>query len=170
MKKLYKIIIALVVIVGVLAFSVKPILKNISYGIDLQGGFEILYRVEPLVEGETITDEDMQNTYKAITNRIDTLGVAEPVITIEGNNLIRVQLPGEKNEDSARERIGTPAVLSFRDVDDNLLMTSDVLGKGGATVGYNTKGGAKNVGESTTKAAILCTIYVLFVLYNVHNE
>lgn len=30
-----------------------------------------------------------------------------------------------------------------------------------ATVGYNTRGGAKNVGESTTKSAILCTIYLL---------
>ena len=30
-----------------------------------------------------------------------------------------------------------------------------------ATVGYNTRGGAKNVGESTTKSAILCTIYIL---------
>jgi len=30
-----------------------------------------------------------------------------------------------------------------------------------ATVGYNTRGGAKNVGESTTRAAILCTVYVL---------
>ncbi len=31
-----------------------------------------------------------------------------------------------------------------------------------ATVGYNTRGGAKNVGESTTKAAITCTVYILF--------
>lgn len=30
-----------------------------------------------------------------------------------------------------------------------------------ATVGYNTRGGAKNVGESTTKSAILCTVYIL---------
>ncbi len=30
-----------------------------------------------------------------------------------------------------------------------------------ATVGYNTQGGAKNVGISTTKSAILCTIYIL---------
>lgn len=30
-----------------------------------------------------------------------------------------------------------------------------------ATVGYNTRGGAKNVGESTTKSAIVCTVYVL---------
>lgn len=30
-----------------------------------------------------------------------------------------------------------------------------------ATVGYNTKGGAKNVGLSTTKASILCCVYIL---------
>ena len=30
-----------------------------------------------------------------------------------------------------------------------------------ATMGYNTKGGAKNVGESTTKSSILCTVYIL---------
>lgn len=30
-----------------------------------------------------------------------------------------------------------------------------------ATVGYNTKGGAKNVGESTTRSAILCTLFLL---------
>ena len=30
-----------------------------------------------------------------------------------------------------------------------------------STAGYNTRGGAKNVGESTTKSAILCTVYIL---------
>ena len=30
-----------------------------------------------------------------------------------------------------------------------------------ATVGYNTRGGAKNVGESTTKSSVLCTVYIL---------
>lgn len=30
-----------------------------------------------------------------------------------------------------------------------------------ATVGYNTTGGAKNVGDSTTKSAILCTVFLL---------
>ena len=30
-----------------------------------------------------------------------------------------------------------------------------------STVGYNTRGGAKDVGISTTKSAILCTVYIL---------
>ena len=41
------------------------------------------------------------------------LGVSEPEITIEGNK-IRVKLPGVTDENEARERLSTPAVLTFR--------------------------------------------------------
>ena len=140
MKKLLKPICLLVVILIACAFLIKPTLNKLSFGIDLKGGFEILYNVEPLVEGETITQDDLQNTYKAIVNRIDILGVSEPVITIEGDNLIRIQLPGVSNEEEARNRISTTAVLSFRDTEDNLLMTSDVLGRNGAKAQQNPKG------------------------------
>lgn len=139
MKKLLKPILITLVVLIVSGLLVIPALKNISYGIDLQGGFEILYNIEPLEEGAKLTQDDLDNTYKAIVNRIDTLGVSEPVIAFEGSNLIRIQLPGVSNEDEARERISTTAVLSFRDTDDNLLMTSDVLGRGGATVEYDQK-------------------------------
>ena len=138
MKKMKWPIIILVIIIAIGGFIIKPILNHISYGIDLQGGFEILYRVEPLVEGNTVTTDDLEETYKAIVKRIDTLGVSEPVITIEGDNLIRVQLPGEKDEETARSRMGTPAVLSFRDTNDKLLLTSDILGSK-ATVNQNSK-------------------------------
>ena len=140
MKKLLKPICLIVVLLIACAFLIKPTLNKLSFGIDLKGGFEILYNVEPLVEGETITQEDLQNTYKAIVNRIDILGVSEPVITIEGDNLIRIQLPGVSNEEEARNRISTTAVLSFRDTEDNLLMTSDVLGRNGAKAQQNPKG------------------------------
>lgn len=137
MKKVLKPILISLIILVVGVLLIKPTLKDISYGIDLQGGFEILYNVKPLVEGEELTSDDLQKTYSAIINRIDTLGVSEPVITIEGDNLIRIQLPGVSNEEEARERISTTAVLSFRDVNDNLLMTSDVLGRNGATAEPN---------------------------------
>ena len=139
MKKILKpLIILCIVLVGGL-FLIKPILNKISYGIDLQGGFEILYNVEPLESDKELTSEDLQKTYDAIVKRIDTLGVSEPVITIEGENLIRVQLPGVSNEDDARNRISTTAVLSFRDTEDNLLLTSDVLGRNGASLSQNDR-------------------------------
>ena len=138
MKKLKWPILILAVTVLICGLSIGKVLSKISYGIDLQGGFEILYRVEPLVEGNKVTSEDLEETYKAIVKRIDTLGVSEPVITIEGDNLIRVQLPGEEDEETARSRMGTPAVLTFRDTDDKLLLTSDILSNK-AVVNQDTK-------------------------------
>lgn len=139
MKKILKpIVITLLILVGCILL-IKPTLKSIHYGIDLQGGFEILYNIEPLEKGDTVTEDDLDKTYKAIVNRIDTLGVSEPVISFEGNDLIRIQLPGLKNEEEARQRIGTTAVLSMRDTEDNLLLSSDVFGRGGATLEQNSK-------------------------------
>ena len=139
MKKIIKPSLVLLLLIVACSLLIKPVINGIHYGIDLQGGFEILYNIEPLVEGEELTSDDLDNTYKAIVNRIDTLGVSEPVITIEGDNLIRIQLPGVSNEDEARQRISTTAVLSFRDTNDKLLMTSEVLGRHGASLSQNER-------------------------------
>ena len=109
------------------AYLCIPIFKNINYGLDLQGGFEVLYEIEPL-DGNELTSDMVYNTYKAILKRVDILGVNEPEISIEDNNKIRIALAGIKNKEEAREVISSTAVLSFRDYNDNLLMTSDVLG------------------------------------------
>lgn len=139
MKKILKPLLIVIAIITLGAFLIKPTLNKISYGIDLQGGFEILYKIEPLEKGKEITEDDLDKTYKAIVNRIDTLGVSEPVIAFEGNNLIRIQLPGVSNEEEARQRISTTAVLSFRDTNDKLLMTSDILGNNGASLTQDSK-------------------------------
>ena len=89
------------------------------------------------------------------------MGVSEPVITVEGDNLIRVQLPGVSNEDEARNRISTTAVLSFRDTDDKLLLTSEVLGRGGASLSQN---------ERTLAYQVKLDIKDLEKFYNVTNN
>lgn len=113
------------------------IVKNMRLGLDLQGGFEILYKITPL-EGKTLPD--MSAVAESINKRIDVLGVNEPEITVEGDDQIRVQLAGVKNADEARRIISTTANLSFRDVDDNLLMDADVLQEGGASLGTDEYG------------------------------
>ena len=66
MKKILwpSLIMIFVIALGVLI--IKPIINNISYGIDLQGGFEILYRVEPLIEGNTLDSDDIEETLDII--------------------------------------------------------------------------------------------------------
>ena len=87
-----------------------------------------------------MNSEKLTATYKTLSKRIDSLGVSEPEIIIEGNDKIRVKLAGVKNPEEARSQLSTVATLSFRDIEDNLLMTSDVLKAGGAKIGQAQDG------------------------------
>jgi len=134
-KILTSVLLTVSIILGSLIL-IKPIINNINFGLDLKGGFEVLYLVENLNEKEKVTTKDTEDTYKAIRNRIDTLGVSEPEISIEGDK-IRVKLPGVTNESEARKRLSTPAVLTFRNTSNEELMTSNVLDSPGAKLDYN---------------------------------
>ena len=129
-------ILFIILMAVVIVASVKPVINSINYGLDLKGGFEVLYKVSPLNEDEELTDDMLTATYKSINNRIDTLGVSEPEISVEGDK-IRVKLPGVTDESEARERLSTPAVLTFRNSSDELLMAADVLDSPGASLDYN---------------------------------
>lgn len=131
--------IILMLIVVLICFLFKPLFKSLNFGLDLQGGFEVLYEVES-IDGSKMTNEKLTNTYKTLSKRIDSLGVSEPEIIIEGNNKIRVRLAGVTNEEEARRQLSTVATLSFRDSNDNLLMNSDVLKSGGAKVSEDASG------------------------------
>lgn len=121
-------IIFMIIMIFICCFYMKPLINKINFGLDLQGGFEILYEIKPLKENDKLTEDMLYSTYKAILKRIDVLGVSEPEITIEGDNRIRVKLAGITDAEEARNTISSTAVLSFRDASDNLLLTSDVLG------------------------------------------
>lgn len=123
-----------VAIIAVLVSSTFNLIKDhINLGLDLRGGFEILYQVEPLKEGD---DVDMTAVVNALEKRINVLGVSEPSISVEGNDRIRVQLAGVTDQESAREMLGTTANLTFRDVDDNELADASILKQGGASLAY----------------------------------
>ncbi len=109
-----------------------PILKGTKFGLDLKGGFEILYEVKD-IEGDEVDKESVINTYRTILKRIDILGVSEPEIDIEGNN-IRIQLAGVTDKEQAKETLSSMANLTFRNSKDELVMTSDVLKPNGVHV------------------------------------
>ena len=115
------------------ATTFNTIRNNLNLGLDLQGGFEILYEVTPLNDGSEV---DMTAVTNSISKRINVLGVSEPEIVVEGTNRVRVQLAGISDQESARSMIGTTANLTFRDVDDNELADSSILVEGGASLAY----------------------------------
>ena len=129
----------LVLLMVGIGFLFVPLFKNLKFGLDLQGGFEILYKATS-IDSSKMTNEKITATYKTLSKRIDSLGVSEPEIVIEGNDKIRVKLAGVKNPEEARTQLSTVATLSFRDTEDNLLMSSDVLKAGGAKIGQDSAG------------------------------
>ena len=130
----------LVIFAGTISPTVSGVLNNIKLGLDLQGGFEVLYQVEELKEGQKITEDVVADTASALTSRIDVLGVSEPSIQIEGGNRIRVQLAGVEDQNSARELLSTQANLTFRDSDDNIKLDGTDLKQGGAKAAFDQNG------------------------------
>ena len=138
-KALIKNFIFVLVVAVLTVMAVPSVFSNLKLGSDLKGGFEVLYQVKN-IDGSEVTSESTKNTYKTLLKRIDSLGVSEPEISIEGTDRIRVKLAGIKNQDEARERLSTVATLTFRDTSDNLLMESSVLKANAAKVSQDQKG------------------------------
>ncbi len=151
--------VVLLLVIAVVTSLFVPLFKNLNFGLDLQGGFEVLYKVES-IDGSKMNKEKLTATYKTLSKRIDSLGVSEPEIILEGNDKIRVKLAGVKDAESARRQLSTVATLSFRDTDDNLLMTSDVLKAGGAKVSQDSGG----------NPAVLLTVKNKDKFYDVTNK
>ena len=123
-------------LVILIAATFNTIKNSLNLGLDLVGGFEILYEVTPLEEENADAAVDMSAVTNSIQKRVNVLGVSEPMITVEGTNRVRVQLAGVADQESAREMIGTTANLTFRDVNDELLSDSSIITEGGASLAY----------------------------------
>ena len=79
-------------------------------GLDLQGGVSVV-----LAPTEEVRSGVLQQAVEIIRSRVDALGVGEPDISTQGNNIV-VQLPGVKDQDRALQIVGQTAELRFRPV------------------------------------------------------
>ncbi|GAA5415612.1 protein translocase subunit SecDF [Paraliobacillus ryukyuensis] len=124
---------------GTIGTTITGITKDMKLGLDLQGGVEILYEVEPLDEGQEVDSQLLQATVESLRQRVDVLGVSEPNFNIEEPNRIRVQLAGVENEDEARELLSTSAQLSFRDVNDKEYLDGSDIVEGSAQQNFDSR-------------------------------
>ncbi|HBJ9566585.1 TPA: protein translocase subunit SecDF [Staphylococcus pseudintermedius] len=135
MKKVSRLITFILLVVLLFAgmsATYKSVIKNVNLGLDLQGGFEVLYQVNPLADGEKIDNTAVQSTAKTLERRVNVLGVSEPKIQVEDQNRIRVQLAGVQDQNQARKILSSQANLTIRDADDKVLLTGKDLVQGSA--------------------------------------
>ncbi len=87
----------------------------IRQGLDLQGGLQVLLEADPAPEQE-VTAEDMNTAASIIEQRINALGLTEPLVEVaQGENRIVVELPGIENPQEAISLIQETALLEFID-------------------------------------------------------
>ncbi len=86
----------------------------LNQGLDLKGGSRLTLEVQPTEEITTITLDNLNDVKQVIANRIDSLGVAEPIVQTVGNTQLVVQLPGVSDPGQAERILGGTAQLDFR--------------------------------------------------------
>ena len=90
--------------------------KDFQLGLDLKGGSYLLYEADLTKKDPSQTDaQAMAAVQSTIERRVNAYGVTEPIIQVQGNNRILVQLPGVKDINQAISLIGQVALLEFKE-------------------------------------------------------
>ena len=113
---------ALLLIASIVAagWSIWPLGSKIHLGLDLQGGVRVLLQLDPTHEVPVVTADVQSQVEQVIQNRVNGLGVSEPVISRVGNDRLLVELPAVKNPDEAVQTLKDVAVLEFKIVPERV--------------------------------------------------
>ena len=120
-------------------YDIIPVKDAIKYGLDLRGGVYVVLEARPN-KGETVTGGVLDRAIATIRNRVDALGVSEPVIAKQGENRIRVELPDVTDSERAIEMIGRTAQLKFLGPDGDEILTGQNVRNAEAVYQTETSG------------------------------
>ena len=85
--------------------------KPYVLGLDLQGGVNLVYQADLSTTEDKSTA--MAGLRDVIERRVNMFGVSEPVVQIQGNDRLLVELPGVKDVQAAIKMIGETPYLEF---------------------------------------------------------
>jgi preprotein translocase subunit SecD len=111
-KQRWLIVLILALVVGSFVVLFK---LPLQLGLDLRGGAQLTMEVQPTKEVTQIKSEDLAAVKTVIENRVNALGVSEPLVQTVGQDKILVQLPGVTNPEQAERILGGTAQLEFRE-------------------------------------------------------
>ncbi|AVJ29546.1 protein translocase subunit SecD [Achromobacter spanius] len=93
-----------------------------------EGGKQLLLAALNPAAVTRVQDSALKQNINTLHNRINELGVAEPIIQQQGSDRIVVQLPGVQDVAKAKELLGRTATLEIRMVDDSPAAQAALLG------------------------------------------
>jgi preprotein translocase subunit SecD len=98
----------------------------IKEGLDLQGGIQVLLQAD-VPPGQAVGRDALVAARQIVEQRVNALGVSEPVIQLAENNRIIVELPGVRNPDEAIKTFGNTGLLEFIDAGATFLPEGTVV-------------------------------------------
>lgn len=93
-------------------FSISPAKDDLKLGLDIEGGVVVVYEAQTNEKGDDLA-RTMEQTKQIISKRVNELGLTEPIITLQGEKRLRIELPGVDNAQDAIDVIGKTALLEF---------------------------------------------------------
>ncbi len=87
---------------------------KVAQGLDLQGGLQVVMEAD-VPANVSVAGEDMEAAIQVIRNRVDALGVTEPLVQRSGDRRIVLELPGVSDPDLAIATVREQAFLEFVD-------------------------------------------------------
>jgi len=118
-------------------------------------GFKLAGALNPKA-ARAVQDQALKQNITTLHNRVNELGVAEPVIQQQGSDRVVVQLPGVQDTAKAKDIIGRTATLELRMVDDSAEAAAAAVGSGPVPFGterYVERGGSPLI----VKRAVILT-------------
>lgn len=95
---------------------------------DADGKYQLILTLSETAVGE-LKDFALQQNITTLRNRVNELGVAEPLIQQQGESRIVVQLPGVQDTARAKDILGATATLEFRAVHEGDVETARASGR-----------------------------------------
>lgn len=118
------------ILIGFLAYSgvygfnfggyrLKPFNEVINKGLDLQGGISVLEEIQ----SKNVDQKTVDRTVDLLSLRVNKLGVSETVVTKEGNNRIRIEIPGKFDAKEVVDGVAKTGQLKFVGPDNSTILT-----------------------------------------------
>lgn len=98
-------------------YDFESIVGYIKLGFDLEGGVYVVYDVEPLNEGETVTDDNLNATVLRLQSLLQDKGYSDATVAIQtdvsNGKHVRVEVPDVEDPEDLLNLLGNPAEMAF---------------------------------------------------------
>ncbi|MCD6285434.1 MAG: protein translocase subunit SecD [Anaerolineae bacterium] len=130
---------------------------DFQLGLDLRGGIQVLL-VADLEPGQELEPGAMGTARRIIENRVNALGLTEPVVQIQGTDRIVVEIPGVDNPAQAVATIRETSLLEFVEPPSGISSQSLAAGNVVRTTYAMTDTTPITSSESVTQTPLFTTI------------